>query len=1328
MSNECLLEKIQEIIKNTPKAIAAIHEEEKLTYQQLGYNANRLSLYLKSQQVKKGSVVVLFMRRSPDVLVSILAIWQLGASYLPLDYETPKERIKKILKEVQPSCIISEPALLLKIPKENIPVITLKDPEIDKISTVKNVSTDLTQSSSKDLAYIMYTSESTGNPKRVIISQTNLKNHIDWLIETFNFSNKDVFSWNSPVAFDFSVPCMLAPLIVGATIIISSESDIFAIERYCQQLITHQVSFVKWTPSYFRLLIEYARNNQLDLSSFRYLMVAGEPFLTTLAQNWFEIFPSHTLVSEYSPTETSVGITGYIFNHKTLNTQLNTVPIGKAVSNSDLYVVDAESSLLNPGKINELLIGSKSVGLGDLGYYQAKEQAEIKSIDLTNEKFIGNCFSKSSEKLYRTGDLVKCLKEKQNTASDTKKDDNKKNRHAIAIIALECKFPGAENSEKFWEICKKGKETISFFNKKNYSALNKDHEYWVDARGVLENIDQFDAAFFQYSPKEAHLSDPQHRLFLEIAWTALERAGYGPGNPKLGALGVYASMNDSTYIVDQGFPMQGKKFLDDTLSSLRLMRSQFLATQLAYELNATGPAITLQAACSSSLVSVVLACQQLSSFECDTAIAGGVSITTPQNKPYLYQPGNIFSSDGHCRPFDAHADGTVFSNGLGIVVLKRLSDALRDNDTILSVITGYSMNNDDHDKINYSAPSISSQKQCILDAQRMAGIKADTIQYVEADGTGTLLGDPIEFEALSKAFSLSAYRHQFCAIGSLKANIGHTHVAAGIGGLIKTVLALKNQEIPPSINIREPNPNIDFTHSPFYINTRLQTWQKGKNPRRAAVSAFGVGSTNAHVILEEAPSLSVLPSHRQFHSILFSAKNELALKAYNENLINYLEKEEIENPSASIADICYTLLTGRKHYPHRYGIIIETISDAIKQLKRLKHDDYKELTFNQKQPQIIFLFPGQGTQYLNLSLKLYNEEQVYRKHLDHCLDMASFFMKVNLKKTLFPSSEDLTEEIKIFKTEFAHPILFSVEYALAQLLINYGIKPNTMLGHSLGEYVTACIAGVFKLEDALKLVCIRGRSVAKCTPGEMLSIPLPAEEVSALVSDSVEIAAINSPNLCVVSGKKMSLKRFQKKLEPILSKKSLNIQNLTNNYPSHSHLLKDAIPSFSLALESIPKRNPTIPFLSNLTGDWITSLNIQSNDYWINHMLKPVRFSDCSKKLIDSFPNAIFIEVGAGSTLVNLLQQHTEKKLKTITLLPNAFENSNQVTIPFIKVLKNIWNYGPNIDWEKYYENEKRNHIPLPTYPFQRQKYWFDQVTPDEKIISDFSTPLEFLD
>jgi acyl transferase domain-containing protein len=811
--------------------------------------------------------------------------------------------------------------------------------------------------------------------------------------------------------------------------------------------------------------------------------------------------------------------------------------------------------------------------------------------------------------------------------------DTVKNQNAIAIIGLSCRFPGARGVQQFWKNLKDGVESISFFSDQELKEsgidpiLLNDSNY-VKAGAVLEDIEWFDAHFFGYSPREAKLIDPQQRLFLECAWDALEDAGYNPETyPRL--IGVFAGASTSDYLL---YNIHSNPDLIRSLDRLEIELSNdldYLATRVSYKLNLKGPSFTIQTACSTSLVAVNMACESLSSGQADMAIAGGVYISLPQKKGYQYIEGEIFSPDGHCRAFDAKAQGTLFGNGIGIVVLKRLADALEDGDHIYAVIIGYAINNDGSAKVGFTAPSVEGQANVITDALTMSGIDAETISYVETHGTGTVLGDPIEIAALTQAFRTSTQKNAFCAIGSVKTNIGHTFTAAGIASLIKTVMALKHKMIPPSLNFEEPNPKIDFVNSPFYVNTKLSEWKEDKFPRRAGVSSFGVGGTNAHTILEEAPVIDASGKSRPWQLLLFSSQSNTALDTMTTHLVDHLRL----HPDLNLADVAYTLNTGRKTFDYRRMIVCQNHSETIDALQAM---DPNRVRTSVQQPinrEIVFMFSGQGSQYVNMGLELYRTEPEFQEQIDHCSDILRPHLSLDLRDIFYPekgSIEELAQQLK--QTSITQPALFAVEYALAKLWMSWGVHPAAMVGHSIGEYVAACLSGVFSLEDALLLVVTRGRLMQQQPAGSMLAIQLSEEDVQCFLETRLSLAAVNAPSYCVVSGEKEAIEQLEGKL----GKSNIAFTHLHTSHAFHSRMMEPILDFFVEQARKVKFHTPQIPFVSNLTGTWITLEEATSPSYWAKHLRQTIRFSNCIQELLKD-SNRIFLEVGPGRTLSTLV-------------------------------------------------------------------------------------------
>ncbi|MBD2435871.1 type I polyketide synthase [Nostoc sp. FACHB-110] len=884
----------------------------------------------------------------------------------------------------------------------------------------------------------------------------------------------------------------------------------------------------------------------------------------------------------------------------------------------------------------------------------------------------------------------------------------------IAIIGLAGRFPGAKNIVEFWHNLQAGVETITFFSNEELIASGIDADVvnspnYVKARGVLADVELFDAAFFGVNPKEAEITDPQHRLFLECAWSALENAGYSCENYP-GAIGVYAGSGLSGYLFNVYTNEQIRNSVD--LHQIVIGGDKdYLSTRVAYKLNLTGPSYTVQTACSTSLVAVHLACQSLLNGECDMALAGGVSISAMRKQGYFYKEGSIGSPDGHCRAFDAQAQGTVGGEGVGIVVLKRLEDAIADQDTIYAVIKGSAINNDGSQKVSYTAPSIDSQAKVIKTAQAVAEVAAETITYIEAHGTGTSLGDPIEIAALTQAFRANTDKTGFCAIGSLKTNTGHLDAAAGIAGLIKTVLALQHQKIPASLHFKQPNPQIDFANSPFYVNTQLTNWQSNGTPRRAGVSSFGIGGTNAHVILEEAP-LQVKSQKSKIKSeyllLCLSAKTATALETATQNLANYLQ----QNRKLNLTDVAYTLAVGRKAFDYRRILVCQNLENAITNLTSL---DSPEVFTHYQKPchrPVVFMFPGQGSQYVNMGRELYETEAYFREQVDNCAKLLKPHLGFDLRDVIYPKA---TPTLELSQTAITQPALFVIEYALAKLWMSWGVRPEAMIGHSIGEYVAATLAGVFSLEDALKLVAHRGRLMQELPTGAMLSVQMGESDMQPFLGVDLALAASNSPSSCVVSGTIDAIAQLEQQLQ----QQAINCRRLHTSGAFHSFMMDGMIAPFTKLLQQIPLHPPQIPFISNLSGTWIDTAATEPN-YWAKHLRQTVLFSHGILELLQQ-PERIFLEVGPGKTLSTLVKQHQQPEVVTLTTLRHTQEQKSDVAFIF-NTLGRLWLQGIKIDWSSFYSHKKPYHIPLPSYPFEGQRYWLEaqpqkikaQITTDE--------------
>ena len=871
----------------------------------------------------------------------------------------------------------------------------------------------------------------------------------------------------------------------------------------------------------------------------------------------------------------------------------------------------------------------------------------------------------------------------------------------VAIIGFAGRYPGAADIDALWANLRDGVESIRFFTRDELLAAGVSAELiaqpdYVPAKGRLDDVELFDASFFGYTPREATAMDPQQRLFLETAWTALENAGHGRVAPGV-AVGVYASSSINTYLL--------RNWTTDTfrsLDGLELLISSdkdFLATRVAYKLDLRGPAVVVQTACSSSLAAVCTAAQALLDYHCDMALAGGVSVNNPRVGGYVYRPGAIMSPDGHCRAFDADAKGTVSGEGVGIVVLKRLSEAVADRDTIHAVIRGFALNNDGANKIGYTAPSVDGQAEVIRMAQAFAGLQGDDIGYVEAHGTGTDLGDPIEITALTQAFRATTQRSGFCGIGSVKTNFGHTDAAAGVTGLLKATLSLAREQIPPTLHYKAPNPHINFAASPFYVVDRLTPWPRGAQPRRAAVSAFGIGGTNAHVILEDAPLPQPAGPSRPLQLLVLSARSEAALGAATAQLATHLA----DHPALPLADIAHTLQAGRRAFDWRTVVTCRSADEAR---SKLALPGLGRKVAARERP-VVFAFSGQGAQYPGMGAGLYRDEPVFRAAVDDCFALLRERAGFDLAPLLYPAVADEAAAAALRDTRHAQPALFVTEYALAKLWMAWGVEPEAMIGHSIGEYAAACLAGVLSLGDALELVAARGRLVAGLPAGAMLAVPMAEKALRPLLRPALSIAAVNAPQLCVVSGETAAVDA----LEAELRSSGLEPVRLHTSHAFHSRMLDPVLEEFGRMVARFTLSPPQRPYVSNLTGDWIQPHEATDPRYWVRHMREAVQFGAGVRRLLED-ETRVFLEVGPGLSLGGLVRQQItgagasggHRVLGSLRAPRDTADDQGFL----IDVLGRLWQGGVAVDWRAYSRAEKRCRVPLPTYPFERRRFWVE--------------------
>ncbi|MBD8487636.1 amino acid adenylation domain-containing protein [Echinicola sp. CAU 1574] len=876
------------------------------------------------------------------------------------------------------------------------------------------------------------------------------------------------------------------------------------------------------------------------------------------------------------------------------------------------------------------------------------------------------------------------------------------NTKDIAVVGLSGRFPGANDIDTFWQNLVSEKETISHFSKEELDdsipeEIKSDPNY-IPSRGIIEDVNMFDPSFFGLTPNQAALMDPQQRLFLEITWELLEKTRT-QANQKGQKIGVFAGTNNNTYFQKN---LLGNPEIVERYGALQLMtlnEKDYISTRTAYQFDLTGPAISVYSACSTSLLAVAQAVQSIRSGQCHMAIAGGSTITSPIKSGQLYQEGAIFSKDGHCRPFDENASGTMFSDGAGAIMLKDLDQAIQDGDKIYATIKGIGINNDGNQKGSFSAPSAQGQSDVIVAALKDGNISPDTISYVETHGTATPLGDPIEIEGLKKAFG-NTEKTNFCGLGSIKSNLGHLTAAAGITGLIKTVLSLHNKKLPASLGFSKLNPAIDIDKSPFYIHNKTVDWVSDL-PLRAGVSSFGIGGTNVHVILEEYsnPVQESDSSTAPFHLINISAKSEKSLDLYWSKLEDFVKNKKHLN----LDDLTYSINTKSHNFQSKSHLVFKDKDDLLAKLCAESIEKIPKTALNTLPETLVFLFPGQGAQYLNMGRDLYESATVFREAIDHCSSIVDLLLDRPIMDIIYPNEENEDASALLKNTKYTQPAIFIIEYALAKQWMSWGVTPTHLCGHSIGEFVAAHLAGIISLEDALKLVTVRGQLVANLPGGDMLSVRSSFEKIKPILPKELSLAALNSPNLCVIAGESKQIEKFSKELES----KNILFKKLFTSHAFHSTMMDPILQAFHTQVSQIKLSAPNIPVISTVTGKLLKEEEACSPQYWTDHLRNTVLFSPAIEHLLDFDPQSVFLEVGPGKGLSSLLKQHpTAKEAITVNSLERQSGENEYKEI--LDSMGQLASNGININWEQFYSGQRRALIEVPTYAFDKRRCWID--------------------
>ncbi|MDR3329259.1 MAG: acyltransferase domain-containing protein [Prevotellaceae bacterium] len=886
---------------------------------------------------------------------------------------------------------------------------------------------------------------------------------------------------------------------------------------------------------------------------------------------------------------------------------------------------------------------------------------------------------------------------------------------SIAIIGMDCRLPDASNVAELWRNLKDERECLTEFSKEELLEAGEtlkdiSDPHYVARRGIVSGVDKFDATFFGFTPREAELLDPQHRLFLECCWHSLEDAGYAVRAPQL-RVGVFGGAGTAWYLNDVYNNPSVKKYADPT-SIVTGSDRDYLTTRVSYKLNLNGPSLDVQSACSTAMASIVLGVQSLLHYAADLILAGGVSVQYPEKKGYVYVPGALESSDGSCRPFDKKASGTAFSRGCGVVLLKRLEDALRDHDQIYAVIRAGAVNNDGNKKVGFTAPSIEGQKEVIWEALERAGVSAEQITMVEAHGTATPVGDPIEVASLTESFRHYTSRKQYCALGSVKSNIGHTDAASGAAAVIKTALALKYGQIPASINYSEPNPKIDFPATPFFVNTKLREWTtEGSQPRLALVNSFGVGGTNACVIMEEPPAAAPKAAAPK-HPYRLLALSNMQKDALGEHL-GALKTFLTDHPEANVSDVAYTSLVGRRHFKHRAFVAFKDRDELLARLGSA--GGVKKGAEKAADRPLTFMFPGQGNQHVGMGQGLYGSYPVFRAAVDECAALLLPEVGRDIREVLYPKGSAEEAQQLINQTFITQPALFTISYAQACLLRSWGLQPDYLMGHSVGEYVAAALAGIFSLQDALKAVAYRAKLVQALPGGAMCAVLLPEAELAPLLTPALAIGVVNYPGLCVASGPYGEVEA----LEALLSQKKIFNKRIPTSHAFHSAMMEPMLEQLRAMLSGVKLSAPQIPIISTATGALLTNAEATSPDYWVQHVRKTVRFSDAVVAAKAIAP-MVFVEAGPGQSLESAVKRHleadTEHTVVGTMRTPTITESDEEY---LTTAVGNLWAAGVSVNLEQYFEGEDNRRTHFPLYPYSRKTYIVKRTTAAAKVEED---------